>query len=101
MSSLLRYSRVYGYETVSYSAPLIVSQPGNIVIAPFESKNDLDDVINSVENSIRREYQNQQRLENQQKIESEKNNTSLMIWVYIIPAIAFLLYLIITMSYLL
>ena len=84
-----------------YSAPLIVSQPGNIVIAPFESKNDLDDVINNVENSIRREYQNQQRLENQHKIESEKNNTSLMIWVYIIPAIAFLLYLIITMSYLL
>lgn len=83
-----------------YSAPLIVSQPGNIVIAPYESEKELDNVINNVEESIHKEYKNQQEIEKRQKTESEKNNNALILWIFVIPAVLFFIYWITAMSYL-
>ena len=82
-----------------YSAPLMVNQPGNIIIAPYSSESELDSIVNGVERSISSDYKEQQNKIQQTKKESEKNNTNLMIWIIVVPAIIGLLYWCITMSY--
>ena len=79
-----------------YSAPLMVNQPGNIVIAPFSSESELDSIVNDVERSVHTDYTEQQIKIEQTRKESEKNNTNLIIWIFVVPAI---IYWIITMSY--
>lgn len=82
-----------------YSAPLMVNQPGNIVIAPFSSESELDSIVNDVERSVHTDYTEQQIKIEQTRKESEKNNTNLIIWIFVVPAIIGLIYWIITMSY--
>ena len=82
-----------------YSAPLMVNQPGNIVIAPYSSETELDSIINDVERSIYSDYKEQQNKIEQTRKESEENNTNLIIWIIVVPAIIGLLYWCITMSY--
>ena len=82
-----------------YSAPFMVNQPGTIVIAPFVSETELDTIVNDVERSVHSDYTEQQIKIEQTRKESEMNNTNLIIWVFVVPAIIGLLYWIITMSY--
>ena len=68
-----------------YSAPLMVNQPGNIV-------------VNEVEASIHKDYTDQKIRIQRTKEESEKNSTNLFVWIFVIPAILGLLFWLIEMS---
>ncbi len=81
-----------------YSAPLMVNQCGNILIAPFESENQLNTIIEGLENNIHKDYANQQERNEKARKESEKNNFSLIVWIIVIPIILGLLFWIIEMS---
>ena len=82
-----------------YSAPLMVNQAGNILIAPFTSENELDNILNDVERSVHTDYTEQQIKIEQTRKESERNNTNLIIWIFVVPAVIGLIYWLITMSY--
>lgn len=70
-----------------YSAPLIVNQPGNIIISQYNSEQELDSIINDIEKSVHTDFTEQQiKIENTRK-ESEKNNTALIIWIIVIPIV--------------
>ena len=81
-----------------YSAPLMINQPGNIVIAPFASESELDNIVDDIEKSIHSDFTEQQAKIEEKKKEIEKSNSTLYIWI-VVSAIAFLLYWISTMSY--
>ena len=81
-----------------YSAPLMVNQPGNIVIANYDSEQQLDNVVNEVEASIHKDYTDQKIRIQRTKEESEKNSTNLFVWIFVIPAILGLLFWLIEMS---
>lgn len=82
-----------------YSAPLMVNQPGNILVAPFTSESELDKIVNDIERNVHTDYTEQKiKTENMRK-ESEKNDTSLFIWIFVVPMVFGFLYWIISMSY--
>ena len=81
-----------------YSAPLMVNQPGNIVIAPFVSESELDSIADDIEKSIHSDYSEQQNKIEETKKEIEKSNSTLYIWI-VVSAIIFLLCWLSTMSY--
>ena len=82
-----------------YSAPLMMNQPGNIVIAPYSSESELDNIVSNIEKNVHNDFTEQQIKIEQTRKESEKNNTSLIIWIFVVPVIIGLIYWIITMSY--
>ena len=81
-----------------YSAPLMVNQPGNIVIAPLVSESELDSIAKKKEKSIHSDYSEQQNKIEETKKEIEKSNSTLYIWI-VVSAIIFLLCWLSTMSY--
>ena len=42
-----------------YSPPLVIDQPGNIVIAPFNSELELDNIVNEIEKQVKEGYTEQ------------------------------------------
>ncbi|WP_352398671.1 hypothetical protein [[Clostridium] aminophilum] len=81
-----------------YSAPLMLNQPGNIVIANYSSEQQLESVLNEVEASIYKDYTDQKMRIQRTKEESEKNSTNLFVWIFAMPAILGLLFWLIEMS---
>ena len=82
-----------------YSAPLMFNQPGNIVIASYNTDSELDNVVSQVERSVHTDFTEQQIKIEQTRKESEKNNTNLLIWIIAVPSILGIIYWIIAMSY--
>ena len=81
-----------------YSAPLMVNQPGNILIAPFDNESDLYMIVRNVEKEIHADYKAQQVKEAQAREDSKKNNTSLALLIILGPILAFLFYWIVFAS---
>jgi hypothetical protein len=77
---------------IQYSSPLLVSQPGNIIVSEFKSYSQIEKIINEKETILSNEkYEN----ERQQKIVEEttkKNSFWIIFWVFIIPAIIWAIY---------
>lgn len=86
--------------TFRYSAPMLVTQPGHIVVADFISLVHIDEQLKRSESMLKQEKQaNDLHIQTQNK-ESEKNNNMLIFWIVVVPIISTLLFFIIQMAYL-
>lgn len=66
---------------IKYTPPMLVSQPGNIIITDYVSDNQVQDIVAENENIIRNEHQQKQRNIQEQE---EKNRNGMIIFIVII-----------------
>lgn len=84
--------------TFRYSAPMMITQPGNIMVADFTSFHDIDKIVTEKErNLIIEKRENDYKIQKDEE-ESRKNNSSLLFWIFIIPTILVLICYIIEIS---
>lgn len=75
-----------------YSAPMVVTQSGHIVVTDFTSIDEINRQINQKESALRAEKRESDLQILKQKEEAQKNNNSLIFWIIVVPAIIGLLY---------
>ena len=83
-----------------YSAPLMVNQSGNVIVASYESEKELDTIINSIEEGVHSDYKEQQIRNDAARKESDKNNASFIAWIIVIPIVAGLISWLVFMRFL-
>ena len=83
---------------VKYSAPLMVNQPGNIMISDFVSFEQIDRMVQEKENTLEEEKINNIKVEKAREEASRKSNNALFLWIFVIPILFGLLWWIIEMS---
>lgn len=83
---------------VKYSAPLMVNQPGNIMISDFVSFEQINRMVQEKENTLEEEKINNIKVEKAREEASRKSNNALFLWIFVIPILFGLLWWIIEMS---
>ena len=83
-----------------YSAPMVVSQPGHIVITDFISLQEIEEMVSQKETSLKAEKQTNDTQLRQQEARSKKNSSAFILLFILIPVIIGLLYYFIFKSYL-
>ena len=86
--------------TLRYSAPMVITQAGHIVVTDFTSIEDINRQIEQKETTLRAEKRESDLQIQKQEEESQKNNNALIFWIVIVPIIIGLLYFFIEMAYL-
>lgn len=77
---------------IQYSSPLLVSQPGNIVISNFTDYFQIENIINSKEKRLSNEI-----IEKEQQLKvveetTKKNSFWIIFWIIVVPAIFWIIY---------
>ena len=85
--------------TLRYSAPMVVTQAGHIVVTDFTSVEDINRQIYQKESTLRAEKRESDLQIQKQEEQSQKNNTALIFWIVVVPIIVGLLYYFIQMAY--
>ena len=77
---------------LKYSPPLVVTQPGHIVVSDFISYDHLNSEINASAQIIAQEKRENDRKIRQQEEEVKRNSWWWIIFIFVIPAICWLIY---------
>lgn len=85
--------------TLRYSAPMVITQAGHIVVADFTSIDDINRQINQKETSLRAEKRESDLQAQKREEESQKNNNALIFWIVVVPIIIGLIYFFVEMAY--
>lgn len=85
--------------TLRYSAPMVITQAGHIVVTDFTSINDINQQISKKESTLRAEKRESDLKIQRQEEESQKNNNALIFWIVVVPIIIGLIYFFIEMAY--
>ena len=85
--------------TLRYSAPMVITQPGHIVITDFTSLSDIDRQLEEKESTLREEKKANDLKIQKQEEEAQKNNNSFIFWIVIVPIIIGLIYFFVEMAY--
>ena len=73
--------------TLRYSAPMVTTQAGHIVVTDFTSIDDINRFISQKESTLRAEKRESDLQIQKQDEESQKNNNALIFWVVVVPSI--------------
>lgn len=68
-----------------YTPPLMINQPGHIIITQFHDLSELEVIVNNIENTIRYDYAKQQVLNEVNIRQSRKNDTRLLLGIFVVP----------------
>ena len=74
-----------------YSAPLMINQSGTIIVSDYKSKEQLDELLLTIEKKLTNDYQREEATKNQKEYESKKNER-LLFWIILIPIIIWVLW---------
>lgn len=85
--------------TFRYSSPMVITQPGHIVVADFISTEDIDKQINQKEATLKEEKRVSDMQIQKQREDSQKNNNAFLFLIIGLPIIIGLLYFIIQMAF--
>jgi len=85
--------------TFRYSAPMMLSQPGHIIMSDFTSIEDINKLVKEKEQALAKEKQENDNQARIKENEATKSNSILFFWIIFAPIVIWLIYWMIEMAY--
>ena len=78
--------------TFKYTPPMIINQPGNIIVSDFVSYNKINEELEEQSKQLKIEKNQNEKTKKEIEENAQKNNFWIILLVFIIPAIIWIIY---------